>query len=115
MKVINIHNLKTLVNATESSYYLLVDEIDSEKELDIKVMHSPKYTDFQIIFSYVEGYKDGETVYSEDIIFVSDDTEQHKVVKDVLDMLEIIDKKEFRTDYDWDEIDDKYETRRDGL
>lgn len=115
MKVINIHNLKTLVNATESSYYLLVDEIDSEKDLKISVKHMNMYTDYQVIFRYVEGYKDGETVYSEDTIYVADDTEQHKVVKDVLDMLEIIDKKEFRTDYDWDEIDDKYELSRDDL
>lgn len=114
---IDIHNLKSIVSATESSYYLLNNVINEEKNLNIMVKFAPEFQCLQIIFNYIIGFYEQdepnlpEGVRETNKIYITEDSPVHKIVKDVIDMLEEIDNMELRTFYDTS-YNEKYSLRK---
>jgi hypothetical protein len=117
---IDIHNLKAIVSATESAYYLLNNVIEDEKNLNIMVKFAPDFKCLQIIFDYIIGFKEQdepnlpEEVRETNRISIVEDSPVHKIVKDVIDMLEIIYNMELRTFYDVS-YNEKYSLRKEDI
>ena len=96
MQIGDVKTLNAVVSAAESSFYLLRDEIESEKQLTIYCEKSPAMNCLQIVFEWVRGYKPHEApepdepVFDYQKVFIPYGCDHHKVVKDVLDVLENI-------------------------
>ena len=112
MKVNNIENLKGIISATESAFYLLNNEIESDKEVKIWAAYSPKMNALVVNFEWVSGYNPvadpnpNEKIWSEQKIYIPYDCPVHKVVKDIIDILEIIDNDDIEKVYELDTFDE---------